>query len=90
MTQIVWSDHPAFTVLRPAVRWAARVFLRQDARIMQALAPGAAENPPLLWVGDADQQGRWFVQLKREWLASQREGRPFRNPVKPRTLHWIS
>jgi phenylpropionate dioxygenase-like ring-hydroxylating dioxygenase large terminal subunit len=31
--------------------------------------------------GDADQRGRWYHQLKREWNASRRERRPFRSPA---------
>lgn len=90
MTQIVWSDHPVFSVLKPVIRLAGRAFLRQDGRITAAQAPGVADNPPMLWFGDADQQARWYVQLKREWQASRREGRPFRNPVTARILRWFS
>ena len=28
ITQIVWSDHPAFLFLKPFVAWGARIFLR--------------------------------------------------------------
>jgi hypothetical protein len=90
MTQVVWSDHPVFTLLKPLIRLAGRAFLRQDGRIMQAQAPGLADNPPILWMGDADQQARWYAQLRREWFAAGREGRPFRNPVSARVLRWIS
>ena len=41
-----------------------------------------------MWMGDADQQGRWYHQLKREWNASRHERRPFRNPVEETTLRW--
>ena len=30
ITQIVWSDHPVFTLRRPLIRAAAQRFLRQD------------------------------------------------------------
>jgi phenylpropionate dioxygenase-like ring-hydroxylating dioxygenase large terminal subunit len=88
MNQIIWSDHPAFTALYPVIRVAARAFLRQDGKIVAAQTRGLRDNPALLWVGDADQQGRWYHQLKREWAASRRERRPFRNPVEAATLRW--
>ncbi|MEH6676669.1 Rieske 2Fe-2S domain-containing protein [Phenylobacterium sp.] len=90
MTQILWSSHPVVTLLQPLARWATRTFLRQDARIMRLQAPGLADHPPMLWVGDADQQARWYLHLKREWIACRREGREFRNPISARTLHWTS
>ncbi|MCY1646761.1 aromatic ring-hydroxylating dioxygenase subunit alpha [Caulobacter sp. SL161] len=88
MNQIMWSDHWAFTALYPIIRIAARAFLRQDGRIVENQTPGLKCNPPLMWVGDADQQARWYHQCKREWNASRREGRPFVNPVKDQTLRW--
>lgn len=90
MHQIIWSDHGLFNLLRPILRLAARAFLRQDGRIIALQSPGLADNPALLWVGDADQQSRWYAQIKREWQSSQREQRPFLNPVKARVLRWIS
>jgi phenylpropionate dioxygenase-like ring-hydroxylating dioxygenase large terminal subunit len=88
MNQVIWSDHPAFTVLYPVIRAAARTFLRQDGRIVAAQTRGLRDNPPLLWMGDADQQGRWYHQLKREWNAAHRERRPFENPIAATTLRW--
>lgn len=90
MHQVIWSDHRLVRLLRPFLRLAARAFLRQDGRIIAAQSVGLVENPPLLWVGDADQQARWYAQLKREWQVSLREARSFHNPVKARILHWIS
>ena len=88
MNQIMWSDHWAFTALYPIIRIAARAFLRQDGAIVAAQTPGLKQNPPLMWVGDADQQARWYHQCKREWAASRKEGRAFVNPVKDQTLRW--
>lgn len=94
MTQIVWSDVGPLRLLAPLVRLAVRRFLREDEVVIAAqsrgLGRGLADHPPFLWVGDADQQARWYVQLKREWLASQGDGRPFANPVKEKQLKWIS
>ena len=52
--------------------------------------PGLAGDPTLLWIDDADRQAKWYQQLKREWIASRREGRAFVNPVEPATLRWRS
>jgi hypothetical protein len=43
-----------------------------------------------LWIDDADRQAKWYRALKREWEASRREDRPFRNPVEAATLRWRS
>jgi phenylpropionate dioxygenase-like ring-hydroxylating dioxygenase large terminal subunit len=88
--QAIWSDHPAVSLLRWVLAIAARVFLRQDATMVAMQKPGLAADPALLWIDDADRQAKWYHQLKREWLASRREGRAFVNPVEPATLRWRS
>ena len=90
ITQIVWSDHPAFLVLRPFIAWGARVFLRQDGHMVNLQNQGLKYDPALLWVDDADRQAKWYQQLKREWTASRSGGRPFVNPIEPATLKWRS
>ena len=92
MTQIIWSNHPLLRVAKPMVRSAVRRFLREDEAVITAQSMGLDydDGPPFLWVGDADQQARWYMRLKREWVTSQRDGRPFDNPVRGRVLRWIS
>ena len=90
ITQIVWSDHPAFVFLRPFIAAGARAFLRQDGEMVNLQNQGLKYDPSLLWIDDADRQAKWYQQLKREWTASRREGRPFVNPVAPVTLRWRS
>jgi phenylpropionate dioxygenase-like ring-hydroxylating dioxygenase large terminal subunit len=90
VTQIVWSDHPAFLVLKPFIGAGARAFLRQDAAMVDLQNQGLKYDPTLLWIDDADRQAKWYQQLKREWAASRREGRAFSNPVEPATLRWRS
>jgi phenylpropionate dioxygenase-like ring-hydroxylating dioxygenase large terminal subunit len=90
ITQIVWSDHPVFWLLKPAIAAGARAFLRQDAAMVDLQNQGLKYDPTLLWIDDADRQAKWYHQLKREWAASRREGRPFVNPVEPATLRWRS
>ncbi|MFN3520879.1 MAG: Rieske 2Fe-2S domain-containing protein [Phenylobacterium sp.] len=90
ITQIVWSDHPAFVLLRPFIAAGARAFLRQDGDMVNLQNEGLKYDPSLLWIDDADRQAKWYQQLKREWTASRREGRAFRNPVEPAVLRWRS
>jgi phenylpropionate dioxygenase-like ring-hydroxylating dioxygenase large terminal subunit len=90
ITQLAWSDHPAFTLLKPVLARMARTFLRQDAEMVNLQNQGLKHDPTLLWVDDADRQAKWYQALKREWLASRREGRTFVNPVEPTTLRWRS
>jgi phenylpropionate dioxygenase-like ring-hydroxylating dioxygenase large terminal subunit len=90
ITQIVWSDHPAFFFLRPFVAAGARAFLRQDAEMVNLQNEGLKYDPSLLWIDDADTQAKWYQQLKKEWTASRTADRPFANPVKPVTLKWRS
>lgn len=90
VTQLAWSDHPAFTLLKPLIRRMARTFLRQDADMVRLQNQGLKHDPTLLWLDDADRQAKWYQALKRESAASRREGRPFVNPVEPTTLRWRS
>ncbi len=90
ITQIMWSDHPAFTLLRPLIARAARKFLRQDAAMVNLQNQGLAYDPSLLWIDDADKQAKWYQALKREWAASRREARAFVNPVEGGVLRWRS
>ncbi|MDP3659797.1 aromatic ring-hydroxylating dioxygenase subunit alpha [Phenylobacterium sp.] len=90
ITQIVWSDHPAFVFLRPFIAAGARAYLRQDGDRVNLQNQGLRYDPTLLWIDDADRQAKWYQQLKREWSAARRESRPFVNPVEAATLRWRS
>lgn len=90
ITQIIWSDHPAFFFLKPFIAAGARAFLRQDGDMVNLQNQGLRYDPPLLWIDDADKQAKWYQQLKREWAAAAREDRAFVNPVEPATLRWRS
>ena len=90
ITQIIWSDHPAFVLLRPFIAAGARAFLRQDGAMVNLQNQGLKYDPALLWIDDADRQAKWYQQLKREWAASRRDGRAFANPVEPAVLRWKS
>ena len=88
--QLAWSDHPAFTLLKPVIGAMARAFLRQDADMVKLQNQGLKHDPTLIWIDDADRQAKWYQALKREWIQSRRERRPFANPVEPATLRWRS
>ena len=90
ITQIMWSDHWAFTLLRPLIAGAARKFLRQDAAMVNLQNEGLVYDPALMWVDDADRQAKWYLALKREWAAARREQRPMDNPVEGGVLRWRS
>jgi phenylpropionate dioxygenase-like ring-hydroxylating dioxygenase large terminal subunit len=90
ITQIIWSDHPAFALLGPFIRLGARRFLAQDGGMVNLQNQGLAYDPPLIWVDDADRQAKWYQQLKRAWAAARSGGKPFANPVEPATLRWRS
>ena len=90
ITQLIWSDHPAFSLLRPLIAAGARRFLKQDGDMVNLQNEGLRYDPPLLWIDDADRQAKWYQALKREWAASRAEGRAFVNPVQATTLRWRS
>ena len=90
ITQILWSDHWAFSLLKPVIRMGARRFLHQDGDMVNLQNEGLRYDPPLLWIDDADRQAKWYQALKREWAASRAEGRAFVNPVREAVLRWRS
>lgn len=90
ITQIIWSDHPAFLLLQPMIAAAARAFLRQDGRMVDLQNEGLKYDPTLLWIDDADSQAKWYMRLKSEWAESRKDGRPFKNPLEPAVLRWRS
>jgi phenylpropionate dioxygenase-like ring-hydroxylating dioxygenase large terminal subunit len=90
ITQVIWSDHWAFSLLKPVIAAGARRFLKQDGDMVNLQNEGLRYDPALIWIDDADRQAKWYQALKREWDASRRDGRPFVNPVQATTLRWKS
>ena len=91
ITQLVWSDHPAFVLLAPFIREGARRFLKQDGDMVNLQNEGLRYDPPLMWIDDADRQAKWYQALKKAWIASRRPGGPaFVNPVETTVLKWRS
>jgi len=90
ITQVIWSDHPVFALMKPFIALGARAFLRQDGAMVNLQNQGLRYDPSLLWIDDADRQAKWYQALKKEWAAARKAGRPFENPVKPDVLRWKS
>jgi phenylpropionate dioxygenase-like ring-hydroxylating dioxygenase large terminal subunit len=86
---VYWTA-PWLTALKPFLAHYVRAFLRQDGAIMERQQQGLHYDPPLTLIDDADTQAKWYYRLKREYRRSRAEGRPFENPVEPRTLEWRS
>jgi phenylpropionate dioxygenase-like ring-hydroxylating dioxygenase large terminal subunit len=86
---IYWTA-PWLSALKPLLRPYVRAFLHQDRRIMERQCQGLRWNPPLMLIDDADTQAKWYYRLKREYRRARAEGRPFANPIRPRTLEWRS
>ena len=90
ITQIFWSDHWVFGLVKPFLRAGARAFLKQDGDMVNLQNEGLRYDPALIWIDDADRQAKWYQQLKREWLRSRADKRPFVNPIEATTLRWRS
>jgi phenylpropionate dioxygenase-like ring-hydroxylating dioxygenase large terminal subunit len=86
---VYWTA-PWLSALRPLLRRYVRAFLRQDRDIVERQQQGLRFHPPLTLIDDADTQAKWYFRLKREYRRARAEGRPFQNPVEPRTLEWRS
>ena len=82
-----WTP-PWLAILHPAIRLMLKRFLKQDRDIMLMQDAGLRHKSPQMLVDDADTQSKWYLRLKQEYEKSQQEGRPFTNPVQPRTLQW--
>ncbi len=90
ITQIFWSDHWVFSLVKPLLRAGVVAFLQQDGGMVNLQNEGLKYDPTLLWIDDADKQAKWYQQIKKEWLKSRHEGRAFTNPIKETTLRWKS
>jgi phenylpropionate dioxygenase-like ring-hydroxylating dioxygenase large terminal subunit len=87
---VMYWNVPGASVLKPLVRWFAWRFLDQDRRAVMDMEEGLKFNPSTMLIKDADMQTRWYLRLKKEWLAAEAEGRAPQNPITPTTLTWRS
>lgn len=90
--QFFYSTMPLLNFLLPVLKPFGRAFIRQDLVTVQRQLEGLNASPetPLLLLGDADAQARWYFRLKKEYLEAQAAQRPFENKLKPRELCWQS
>jgi hypothetical protein len=72
------------------LRSLGKTFLRQDADVFKKISLGLQNNPKMMLLGDPDAQARWYFELKKKWQQSLDEGAGFLNPLKRRTLQWIT
>lgn len=85
-----WTTPSWVKPLAPLGRYLMRVFLDQDRVVVIRQREGLMTAPKVMLINDADTQARWWMHVKDEWANAQKEGRPFQNPLKPKTLRWMS
>jgi phenylpropionate dioxygenase-like ring-hydroxylating dioxygenase large terminal subunit len=84
-----WTIPGLKWLLKPFIDTVAKEFLGQDLAIAQKQQVGLKFQPKLsMIVKDSGLPGSWYFQAKREWNSATEEGRPFKNPVKEKTLRW--
>jgi phenylpropionate dioxygenase-like ring-hydroxylating dioxygenase large terminal subunit len=88
--QIFWASPRWAAALAPLLKVFMRIFLDQDRQVVVRQREGLVHRPRLMLINDADTQARWWMRVKDEWLAAQAQGRPFVNPLEPKTLRWRS
>lgn len=86
--QIFWWTVGWMGLVKPFLRSFVRRFISQDQDVLNKQQAGLIEDPQLILINDADKMARWYLALKKEWVASRAEGRAFVNPVPHTTLHW--
>lgn len=88
--QFFWASPSWIRWVKPLAQHLMTVFLDQDRRVVVQQRDGLLHGPRLMLINDADTQARWWMRVKEEWRESQEDGRPFANPLQPRTLRWRS
>ncbi len=89
--QFMYTTVPLLNWLRPLLKPFGKSFIAQDVKVVKMQQEGLrASTTPLMLLGDADAQARWYFRLKKEWIESQERGVAFTNPLKERTLRWRS
>jgi phenylpropionate dioxygenase-like ring-hydroxylating dioxygenase large terminal subunit len=88
--QMLYWNLLRLSLLKPAIKKFAQIFLNQDCQAVTEQQDGLKYDPSLMLIKDADTQAKWYFQLKNEWINSQKESRPFSNPVKEVELRWRS
>ncbi|MGE0408317.1 MAG: Rieske 2Fe-2S domain-containing protein [Amphiplicatus sp.] len=88
ITHMIFWDIAAFDPLQPIVARMMRSFLAQDIAVLSAQNENLKrESHRPLYVGDADEQAKWYFRLKRAW-ARRAETGGFVNPIEPARLRY--
>lgn len=90
LTNALYWNMPALNLLKPLARPLMRQFLTQDQQVLQHAQAGLDRKPTMVLFGQGDLPSQWYFRLKREALATQAEGRTFRNPLVQQQLRWRS
>jgi phenylpropionate dioxygenase-like ring-hydroxylating dioxygenase large terminal subunit len=90
VTQLAYWDIGWLTLAKPLIWRFTKVFLYQDKDAVTKQQDGLKYDPTLMLIKDADTQAKWYYGLKKEWDESQKDARPFNNPVKEAELRWRS
>lgn len=88
--QFFWASAEWVSLLRPLFEHLMRVFLDQDRVAVIRQREGLVYAPRLMMINDADTQARWWGRIKDSYIAAQKAGKPFENPLEPMTLRWRS
>ncbi len=88
--QMAFWNIPWLTIGKPLVKIFGKTFLGQDLDAVTKQQVGLKYDPTLMLINDSDTQAKWYFALKKEWMESSEQKRPFQNPVKESVLSWRS
>jgi len=91
LNQFLYSNIPLVNFLFPIMRPIGKIFINQDVQVVNKQKEGLKYNPPLMLVGEADQQARWYYKLKENYRKAVKEKEPLEHPLKENTvLTWFT
>lgn len=91
LNQFFYTNIPLVRLLFPIIRPIGKVFINQDVAVVNKQKEGLKYDPPLMLVGEADQQARWYYKLKDNFRKAVREKEPLEHPLKENTvLTWYT
>jgi phenylpropionate dioxygenase-like ring-hydroxylating dioxygenase large terminal subunit len=88
MTHCLYWTMGGLAPLKPMIRYLTISFIKEDQNILTLQQDGLRHSPKQILIDDADKLMKWYLLLKKAWLASLESGQPFVNPVKGETLRW--
>ncbi len=89
--QFLYTDIGFLNAIKRLLLPFGKAFIKQDLDIVKKQQEGLqGDHPSLMLLGDSDAQALWYYKLKKDYLESQAEDRPFVNRVPEKTLRWQS